>query len=92
MTRKLKRWLLLVLGWSLVVLGIAGLFLPFIQGILFLLAGLYILSSEYVWAQKLLQKLKNRFPTVSSRMDAAREKTRLWLNHVGFSKSGKSQN
>lgn len=91
MTRKIKRWLILMMGWSLVVLGVAGLFLPFLQGVLFLLAGLYLLSLEYVWAQKVLRKLKDRFPTLSSRMDTAREKARIWLKRVGFSRSDKAK-
>jgi len=56
------------------VLGIAGLFLPFLQGILFLLIGLVILSSEYVWAHKLLHKLRERFPRIAAQMDHARER------------------
>lgn len=91
MTGKIKRWLILIVGWSLIVLGVAGLFLPFLQGVLFLLAGLYILSTKYVWARKLLQKLKNRFPALSTRLDAAREKARSWLKRFGFSRSDKAQ-
>ena len=35
-----KRILLLMVGWSFILLGIAGLFLPILQGVLFLLIGL----------------------------------------------------
>ena len=59
-----KRLAVLLLGWGFILLGIAGLFLPVLQGVLFLLIGLIILSSEYVWAHKLLQRLRRRFPSL----------------------------
>lgn len=74
MKARLKRWAILALGWAFVLLGIAGLFLPVLQGILFLLIGLFILSTEYVWAHHLLTKLKQRFPGIARHFDAAREK------------------
>lgn len=69
-----KRAVVLVVGWAFILLGIAGLFLPILQGILFLLIGLFILSSEYVWAHKLLKKLKERFPRIGSQFELAKEK------------------
>lgn len=91
MTKNLKRWLILVAGWGLVVLGVAGLFLPFLQGLLFLLAGLWILASEYAWARKALQKLRERFPALSNRMDAGRDRARAWLKRISSQESNKSQ-
>lgn len=69
-----KRVAAIVIGWMLVVFGIAGLFLPFLQGILFLLIGLLILSREYHWARKLLANLRSRFPKLDSLLIKAREK------------------
>ncbi len=74
MRKTIKRAVILVVGWAFILLGIAGLFLPVLQGILFLLIGLFILSSEYVWAHNLLQKLKKRFPKFAAQFDAAKEK------------------
>jgi hypothetical protein len=56
-----------------------GLFLPILQGILFLLIGLFILSSEYVWAHHLLSKLRARFPSVSRKADDAAAKVFNWM-------------
>jgi hypothetical protein len=70
---KIKRLALIALGWLFVALGIAGLFLPFLQGILFLLIGLLILSTEYRWARKLLARLRNRFPKVDTWLTKARQ-------------------
>ncbi len=77
-----KRALVLVIGWTFILLGIAGLFLPILQGILFLLIGLFILSSEYVWAHKLLHKLKARFPKIAAQFDLAKAKAEQKLAKV----------
>ena len=78
-----KRLGLLILGWAFVLVGIAGLFLPILQGILFIVIGLLILSSEYVWAHRLVEKLKIRFPGVAQASAAASEKARLWIQRLG---------
>ncbi len=75
-----KRWLLLATGWGFILLGIAGLFLPILQGILFLAIGLVILSSEYVWAHKLLTKLAARFPRFHAHVQKASEKARAHMS------------
>lgn len=87
MNRRFKRWFVLITGWAFIALGVAGLFLPFLQGVLFLLIGVTILSAEYVWARKLLQKLRERFPSLSARLDAARLRARAWLKRFFSSKS-----
>lgn len=69
---KAKKIALLLFGWGFILVGIIGLFLPILQGVLFLLIGLLILSSEYVWAHRLLLKIRNRFPAVVRRWDEAR--------------------
>ena len=56
--RVLWRILRLTAGWSLIVVGVIGLFLPILQGFLFIFSGLAILSTESPWARRLLDKLK----------------------------------
>jgi uncharacterized protein len=58
-------------GWSFLLLGIAGLFLPVLQGVLFILIGLTILSTEYAWAHRWLTRLRGRFPKVGASADRA---------------------
>ena len=82
MTRGVKKALALVVGWAFIVLGVIGLFLPFMQGILFLMIGLTILSSEYVWAHHLLTKVRGRFPRIAIFSDRAREKATGWMRSV----------
>lgn len=85
MNSRTKRVAVLVAGWAFILLGIAGLFLPVLQGILFLLVGLIILSSEYVWAHKLLMRLKARFPKLAVHADSAHRRAerimRRWFGH-----------
>ncbi len=82
MHRRLQRFAVLVVGWGFILLGIAGLFLPVLQGILFLLIGLVILSSEYVWAHHLLRKIRDRFPKISRKADEASGKAAAWLRRL----------
>jgi uncharacterized protein len=69
-----KRIVILISGWLFIVLGVAGLFLPFLQGILFLLIGLVILSTEYSWARRVLGKVRARFPKLDHLIKAAHDK------------------
>jgi uncharacterized membrane protein YbaN (DUF454 family) len=59
---KNKRLFAVILGWTLVGLGVVGIALPILPGIPLLLLGLVVLSSEYVWAHQLLRKMRERFP------------------------------
>lgn len=69
---------MLTLGWAFIVLGIAGIFLPVLQGVLFLFIGLVILSTEYVWANRVLVKARTRFPHLAERIDHAVARVRAW--------------
>lgn len=82
MNRQVKRVLVLIVGWAFILVGIAGLFLPVIQGILCLLIGLTILSSEYVWAHHLLRKLRERFPRIAALSDRAAENAQKWMSRL----------
>lgn len=51
------RWIRLIGGWILVLVGILGLFLPVLQGILMIAAGLAVLSGESEFIRRLLRRL-----------------------------------
>ena len=79
MARSLKRYVILGLGWFFVVLGILGIFLPILQGILFLLIGFILLSRESEWAQRQLDNLRKRYPKFAEKYDEAEARAnRLW--------------
>jgi uncharacterized membrane protein YbaN (DUF454 family) len=79
MQPRAKRIWVLIAGWSFILLGIAGLVLPFLQGVLFILVGLIILSSQYAWARLWLAKLRKRFPKTGRFADQAAIKATTWL-------------
>jgi len=55
-----NRLINLAVGWTFILIGIAGLIFPVLQGILFLIVGLLFLSKEYHWANRLLEWLKQK--------------------------------
>ena len=65
MQTKNKKLLAVLLGWVFVALGVIGVVLPILPGIPLLLIGLFVLSSEYVWAHQLLGRIRERFPAAS---------------------------
>ncbi|UCF81394.1 MAG: hypothetical protein JSV08_03000 [Acidobacteriota bacterium] len=68
----LRRALELGLGWGFILLGVAGVFLPVLQGILFILVGLYFISRHSPLAAKIFEKLKARFPKLAKKMERRR--------------------
>jgi hypothetical protein len=60
----------LILGSLLVVLGVVGLFLPFLQGFLLLFVGGSLLSSESTWVRGKMTALRKRFPRQTARVRA----------------------
>lgn len=78
----IKRILILALGWFFIIFGIIGLFLPVLQGILFLLIGLVILSRASKTVRNWLEKLKNRYPKFGYYLDKAKETVRGWKKKI----------
>ena len=67
-----KRWLILITGWFFIFLGILGLFLPILQGVLFLAVGAYLLSLESPWVRKKLLQFQRRYPKLGATLEEAR--------------------
>jgi uncharacterized membrane protein YbaN (DUF454 family) len=82
MTAFFKRLVVQLVGWAFILVGIIGLFLPILQGILFILVGLIILSTQYSWAHRLMQKLRARFPRVAQKSHEASAKAHQWLRRL----------
>ncbi len=64
----------LVAGWTLLAVGVVGLFLPVLQGFLLIISGLALLSTESPWARRLLDRLKS---LRKRRQESKRAPTRL---------------
>ena len=60
--QRVKPIVMQVLGYAFLVLGVLGMFLPILQGFLFLFVGLLILAKYAPWAQRLLDHLEARYP------------------------------
>ena len=59
--KRFKDWLLIALGWSLIVLGVLGLFLPFLQGALFIVLGVALLSRKSARARRWVKEIREKF-------------------------------
>jgi uncharacterized membrane protein YbaN (DUF454 family) len=64
---------LFALGWLLILVGIAGLVLPGIQGVFTLLVGVAVLSLVSELAYELLRKGLRRWPKAWERVESLRE-------------------
>ena len=82
MERQIKRIVVLVIGWALIGLGVLGLFLPFLQGILFILLGLYVLSRESKTAHRWLEHGRQRHPKIDAKL---KDWGRWWRRRLGRS-------
>ena len=58
----LKRWLKIISGMAMLIVGVIGWLLPVIPGWAFFIPGLVLLSHEFHWARRLLGWLKSKFP------------------------------
>jgi uncharacterized membrane protein YbaN (DUF454 family) len=72
----IKKIGLLITGWLFIVFGILGLFFPILQGILFILIGLAILSSRSDTIKRFLKHLEERYPQHHERIEIWKEKIR----------------
>jgi uncharacterized membrane protein YbaN (DUF454 family) len=77
---KFKKIALIVLGWIFLLVGIIGLFLPFLQGVLFIMIGLAILSSRSETIQRLLRHIEQRHPHHHERYVAWKERIKGWFD------------
>jgi len=76
---KFKKIGILTIGWFFIGLGIIGLFLPILQGILFIMIGLAILSSRSERVKLFLGYLEKRYPQYHERILIWREKIKNWF-------------
>ncbi len=62
MAKHIKRISIQTVGYACLLLGIAGIILPILNGTVFLVAGLVLLSVYSEWAKKLLHKIGRQHP------------------------------
>ncbi|HVO15328.1 MAG TPA: hypothetical protein VMV26_08950 [Alphaproteobacteria bacterium] len=73
-------------GWAFIVLGALGLFLPILQGVLFLLVGLFLLSSVSPRIRLLRQRLRSRararYPEWTAKFEDAEGRAKHWVRRI----------
>jgi len=63
-----KRIAVTIAGVVVLLIGIAGLALPILPGWILIFAGLAILGTEYVWAQRLLRKARETAASAANKV------------------------
>jgi hypothetical protein len=78
----------LVVGWILIVIGIAGLFLPILQGGLSLILGFALLSIASPTVHLWLRSLMGRWPRAWRRLEKLRRRMHGWLHRMHRGRAG----
>ncbi len=76
---KVVRVVKIVIGILLIPLGIVGLFVPVLQGILFLVLAFVLLASELPFVARLRDRLRERYPEPFDRADRLGERLTCWF-------------
>lgn len=71
---EMKRLIRIALGSVLLLAGLAGLFLPFVQGWLFLAMGGIVLSRDVAVFARMERWIAERFPNAGRRIDRVRRR------------------
>ena len=65
--RHARRLIVLVVGLTVVAIGIAGIVLPMIPAIVVIPAGIAILATEFIWARRLLRRIRTDIQAMRGR-------------------------
>lgn len=76
-----------IVGWLLILVGVAGLVLPGIQGIATILVGAALLSLDNEFFYRSLRRLLARWPRVWHKIEHFREKSHDWIHRTFHRKS-----
>jgi hypothetical protein len=65
-------------GWSLMGLGVIGLVLPFLNGLLFLALGMFVMRHQYLWAHRGLGWVAGRWPDAVTKAEGMEARMVAW--------------
>lgn len=74
---------------AFVLLGIVGLFLPFLQGILFIVIGVLCLAKGSVTIRSQKIRFKKRFPKIGAKLAFLEKMARDWRKKRSATRGGK---
>lgn len=55
-----KRLVIFVIGGTILLIGLVGMLVPVMPGFIFIPIGLAILATEFIWAKRLLDRVKKQ--------------------------------
>ena len=86
---KLARIKWLIIGGCFILLGVVGLFLPVLQGILFIVIGIMCLAKGSATVRAHKMGFKKRFPRIGSKLTFLEKKARNWREKRRVKKEAK---
>lgn len=75
MQKQVKKILILTIGIIFIVLGLLGLVLPFLQGILFLAIGFFLISFYFPKSYQWIEKHTEKYPHIYTKI----KKVEAWI-------------
>ena len=75
-----RRLFRMAAGWFFIVLGILGLFLPILQGFLFLAVGAFLLAPYIPVFRKIRSRLYAKYPKIHHTIDKMKQS---WYSLIG---------
>jgi len=72
------RYIRITLGSLLLLLGIAGLALPLLQGLLFIILGVLLLARDIPLFSRIATQFRKRFPRISRAAENTRRRIKEW--------------
>ncbi|MEK7115347.1 MAG: PGPGW domain-containing protein [Patescibacteria group bacterium] len=79
MIRHIKRTAIVILALLFLVFGVIGLFLPFLQGILFIIIGLVLLSFVFSAIDEWVSKFLSKSPKLANHHRKLHQKLRKYF-------------
>lgn len=80
--KKTKRAIIATTGFVFVILGILGLILPFLQGILFIIIGVFLLSFLSPALRSWIDKNTIKYPTIHTKIKKVEEKIKTIFGEI----------
>lgn len=74
----MQRYLRIALGGMLLLLGVAGLVLPILQGFLLIAAGIMLLARDVPLFARIASQIRERFPRTSHAAETAKRRIAEW--------------
>ncbi|MFA6177420.1 MAG: hypothetical protein WC694_00810 [Candidatus Paceibacterota bacterium] len=82
MRKKIKKILILTFGIGFILFGLIGLLIPFLQGIIFLLIGIALLSFYFPQTTTILKRYLHKHPHLVAKIEKTEKKVRKFIEEI----------